>query len=88
MDSYQVEFKRSASQDLTRLSRAQVPRVLAAIDALAVDPFPRQSVKLVGAEHTHRLRVGTYRVIYEVDTKGRIVTIYYVRHRREAYRGR
>ncbi len=38
------------------------------------------------AERVYRIRVGDYRVIYQVDTKTKIVIIYHVRHRREVYR--
>ncbi|MEA1999560.1 MAG: type II toxin-antitoxin system RelE/ParE family toxin [Euryarchaeota archaeon] len=38
------------------------------------------------AERDYRIRVGDYRVIYQLDTETKIVIIYHVRHRREAYR--
>ena len=50
------------------------------------DPLPRQSSKLQGAERLYRLRVGDYRIVYEVDTAALQITIHYVRHRREVYR--
>ncbi|MFN3467074.1 MAG: type II toxin-antitoxin system RelE family toxin [Candidatus Brocadiales bacterium] len=43
-------------------------------------------MKLSGGEATYRLRVGDYRVIYEVDTDAKIICVHYVRHRREVYR--
>src|SRR5437870_8906715 len=42
--------------------------------------------KLSGAERLYKIRVGDYRIVYEVDTAALQVTIHYVRHRREAYR--
>jgi len=44
-----------------------VSRILSRIDQLPTDPFPSQSAKLQGAERLYRLRVGDYRIIYEVD---------------------
>jgi mRNA interferase RelE/StbE len=41
---------------------------------------------MVGAERTYRLRVGAYRVVYEIDDTARLVTVLYVRHRKDAYR--
>lgn len=87
MASYRINLKRSVEKDLRRLPQAQLPRVLSAIDQLALDPHPRGAVKLSGAETLYRVRVGDYRVIYEVDTAAGEVTIHYLRHRRDAYRG-
>ena len=43
-------------------------------------------MKLSGSERTYRLRIGDYRVIYEVEPEPQTVVIYHIRHRREAYR--
>jgi mRNA interferase RelE/StbE len=50
------------------------------------DPIPRQSVKLSGAEHLYRIRVGEYRIVFGVDTARMKVVIHHVRHRRDVYR--
>jgi mRNA interferase RelE/StbE len=42
--------------------------------------------QVVGGERTYRLRVGVYRVIYQVDDASRLVTVLHVRHRKDAYR--
>ena len=81
-----IEFKRSALQDLRKLDRRLVPNILQRIESLRGEPVPRQSVKLVGTEGLYRLRTGTYRVIYELDSEAELITIFYIRHRREAYR--
>ena len=86
MASYRIEFKRSAARDLAQISPRNTQRIWRSIEALEEAPFPRQSIKLSGAEQLHRLRVGVYRVIYDVDTAEAVITIHYVRHRREAYR--
>jgi mRNA interferase RelE/StbE len=56
------------------------------IERLAADPLPSQVVKLSGAERLYRIRVGDYRIVYEVDAEAKLVTIHYVRHRRDVYR--
>jgi mRNA interferase RelE/StbE len=43
-------------------------------------------LKLTGAERLYRIRVGDYRIIYEVNTEARVIIVHYVRYRREAYR--
>jgi mRNA interferase RelE/StbE len=45
------------------------------IESLAENPFPAQSGKMKGAESSYRLRVGDYRVIYQVDTEKNIITV-------------
>ena len=41
---------------------------------------------MIGADRTYRLRVGVYRIVYQLDDAARSVTILYVRHRKDAYR--
>jgi mRNA interferase RelE/StbE len=53
---------------------------------LPSDPFPPQSTKLQGAERLYRLRIGGYRIVYEVDRAAMRIIVQYVRHRREVYR--
>ncbi|MBM4430243.1 MAG: type II toxin-antitoxin system RelE/ParE family toxin [Chloroflexi bacterium] len=86
MASYSILFKSSVQKDLRALPKAAVPRILRQIERLQQDPIPRRSVKLTGAENLYRIRVGDYRVLYAVDRDARQVVVYYVRHRREAYR--
>jgi mRNA interferase RelE/StbE len=86
MSSFSIRLKRSIEKDLRRLAGPQIARVLEALEKLGADPFPRRSVKLATAERLYRIRVGDYRVVYEVDTEARQITVHYVRHRREAYR--
>ena len=88
MDSYDIQWKRSAAQDLSNIDRKQISRLIKAIESLAINPFPTQYRKLQGTNKLYRIRVGDYRIIYQVDTNKNFLTIYYVRHRREAYRKR
>lgn len=86
MVSYKVAFKASVEKDLKRIDRSTVPRILSAVENLATDPFPSSSKKLVGAQHTFRLRVGNYRVVYIVNRKLREIEVQKIRHRKEIYR--
>jgi len=85
MASYNLSFKRSVEKDLRSLRKSVIPRVLNKIEDLKDNPTPRQSVKLTDAEYTYRLRVGDYRIVYEVDKKGQEIVVLYVRHRSQAY---
>jgi len=86
MASYRIEFTRSAERDLRRLDRTMVPRVVAAIDALAEEPRPSGVKKLVGSEHTYRIRVGDYRVVYSIEDRLLVVLVERIRHRGDVYR--
>ncbi len=86
MASYSVGWKSSAERDLRALDRRFTKTIVEAVETLAENPFPPKSRKLQGVESSFRLRVGDFRVIYQVDTAGKSVTIFHVRHRKEAYR--
>lgn len=83
---YQVLLERSAERDLKRLSADVHDRVIEAIKELAGNPRPPGCRKLVGSQNDWRIRVGDYRVIYEITDAIRIVRVNRVRHRREIYR--
>jgi len=86
MASYRIEFTRSAERDLRRLDRSMLARVMAAIDALADEPRPSGVKKLVGSEHTYRIRVGDYRVVYSIEDRLLLLLVQRVRHRGDVYR--
>ena len=85
MATYRVEWKSSAIREIRRLDRQAIPRVIDAIDSLSSDPLPRGSRKLHAGERTYRIRVGDYRVVYEILEGESVVEIIRVRHRSEAY---
>jgi len=86
MGVYEIFWKRSAETDLRKLDKKQITRIIKAIESLSINPFPIQSIKLHHTERIYRLRVGSYRVIYSIDTTTKIIVIYYVRHRKDVYR--
>jgi len=84
--TYEVKFATSAAKEFRSLPLQLKRRIGAAIDRLSQDPRPSGVHKLVGHEHLYRIRVGQYRVVYEVDDKEQLIRITRVRHRREVYR--
>jgi mRNA interferase RelE/StbE len=86
MASFTIEWRSSTKKDLRSLPAHVVQRVVAAVADLAQEPFPNGSEKLAGAEHVYRIRIGEYRVVYEVLSEKKIVEIQRVRHRKEVYR--
>ena len=83
---YRVLLERAAEKDLARLSSEIHDRVIVAIQALATNPRPSGCRKLAGSKLDWRIRVGDYRVVYEIADEIRIVRVNRVRHRREVYR--
>jgi len=81
-----VSWKRSARQDLKKISPQYIPSIIKAIESLEENPLPQGCWKLVTTERFYRIRIGDYRVTYEINSKKKEVTIYYIKHRREAYR--
>jgi mRNA interferase RelE/StbE len=83
---YRLLLERGAEKDLARLSAENHDRVIAAIQALATNPRPPGCRKLAGSKNDWRIRVGDYRVVYEIADAAREVRVNRVRHRREVYR--
>ncbi len=83
---YSVFLRPAAQRDLDRLPPAIYQRVAEALIKLEQEPRPRGSKKLTGCANEWRLRVGAYRVLYEIDDKAGVVRIFRIRHCREVYR--
>jgi mRNA interferase RelE/StbE len=79
-------IKASAEKDLRKLPPDLFQRVNDRILSLRDDPHPAGSVKLSGRLEGWRVRVGDYRILYQIDDAARTVTIVRVKHRREVYR--
>ena len=86
MTVYRLLLERAAEKDLARLSSEIHDRAIAAIQSLATNPRPPGCRKLAGSKQDWRIRVGDYRVIYEIADEIRNVRVNRVRHRREVYR--
>lgn len=83
--SYRIEILRRAAKVLGASPPAEYVRVRDAIRALADDPRPAGCKKLTGRDGW-RLRVGRYRVVYEIQDTVRVLTVLDVGHRRDIYR--
>jgi len=83
---YDVLFTRSARKELERFPPRIAGKVLRRIEALGEDPRPTGCRKLTGADDLWRIRIGDYRVLYEIRDEKLLVDILAIRHRSEAYR--
>jgi len=86
MGSFTIDFRPSAEKELRKLPPYIIRRISNAIDDLADNPFPPNTVKLTGKEEAFRIRAGDYRVVYVLDASARRVTIQRIRHRKDIYR--
>lgn len=86
MRKYSVFILRRAQKELAHLPGVAYEQVRDAIRALGQNPRPPGCLKLTGRDGW-RIRVGDYRVIYEIDDKRGIVTVLHIGHRRDVYRG-
>ncbi len=82
---YEIRVLRRAVKDLGNVPRPYAEKIARQIDQLAENPRPTGVKKLHG-RRDYRLRVGPYRILYEIDDDTEIVTIFRIKHRREAYR--
>ncbi|TLD71067.1 type II toxin-antitoxin system RelE/ParE family toxin [Phragmitibacter flavus] len=86
MASYRVEVTRSASKDIRGIDKQWIPKIVAAIESLGSNPRPSGCKNLVGSEHTYRVRVGDYRIIYDIQDDVLVVLVVKIRHRKDVYR--
>ncbi len=84
--SYRVEFSPGARRMLGSLSRALQIRLAERIDALALQPRPHGSKKMTWGNDIYRIRVGDYRIVYQIHGNVFLVLVLRIGHRREVYR--
>ena len=86
--AYTVELSNRAKRELAALSANLQTRIVAALRRLEENPRPSGIIKLEGEDDICRLRIGDYRVLYEVHDTRLLVLVVKVGHRREVYRKR
>lgn len=83
---YQVIFRPTAEREIRKLPKEIQTRVVRAAEALAQNPLSHKHEKIQGHEDTYRIRVGDYRIVYEVHDSILIVLVLAVGHRGHIYR--
>lgn len=86
MTEYRVDFTAAAARQVKKLPRPARERVIVAIQGLGEDPRPSGAKKLVGEKTAWRIRIGDYRVIYDLFDTELTVTIVRAGHRRDIYK--
>jgi mRNA interferase RelE/StbE len=84
--AFRIEWKKSTRKDLRKLPASAAARIIEIVELLSQNPFPHGVEKLSGSEHAYRIRLGDYRIVYEVVAESKLVEIQRVRHRKDVYR--
>jgi len=87
MEKYKVTFKRSVAKDLRKIDNFEVKRILSKIDDLSDNPRGDGCTKL-SAQERYRVRVGLYRIIYEIQDSKLIIQVVKVGHRSSVYKNK
>jgi mRNA interferase RelE/StbE len=81
-----VLIERKAEKSLRKLPPQVQESVLSVLKKIASDPFPSGSRKIIGTDNHWRIRIGDYRILYEVDESESIIRIERIGHRKDVYR--
>lgn len=84
--SYSVIIKRSAQKQIEKIPAVYINKIKTAILNLADDARPHGCTKLTGSDNIFRIRVGVYRIVYEVIDTILTVYVFDVDHRKQVYR--
>jgi mRNA interferase RelE/StbE len=84
--AYQVIIQPSAVKAIRKLDRDTQAKVVRLLEALALEPRPVGVVKMAGDDNLWRVRIGDYRVVYEIHDRKLIVLIVRVADRKDVYR--
>jgi mRNA interferase RelE/StbE len=87
MSPYTVSLKPAAARQLEGLPRDIQERIFAKLTALGANPRLPGIEKLRGSEDLFRVRVGDYRIVYQIQEDRHVVLVVKIGHRRDVYRG-
>ncbi|MCL4512554.1 MAG: type II toxin-antitoxin system RelE/ParE family toxin [Candidatus Eremiobacteraeota bacterium] len=82
---FRVVYTPAFGRDLRKLHSDIQKRIKLEVDSLPDNPFPANSLKLSGEESTWRLRIGNYRVTYEVNASLKLIYLLHAAHRKDIY---
>ena len=83
--AYQIEFAPRAYRQFKKLERDTQRQLLSRIEDLSSNPRPSGVKKLAAVENLYRIRIGDYRVVYEIRDRALVVVNVKVGHRRDVY---
>ena len=84
--SYAIAISKSVQKQIDNLPNDVIERVIEKIQNLALEPRSDGIVKLKGSDNEYRIRIGDYRVRYEINDESQLVQILQCKHRKDVYR--
>ncbi|WP_013321159.1 type II toxin-antitoxin system RelE family toxin [Gloeothece verrucosa] len=84
--TYTIIIPKSVQKQIDALPDEISDRVVEKIDQLVEDQRPEGSIKLKNLDNEYRIRVGDYRVRYEIDDENQVIRLLQCKHRRDVYR--
>lgn len=84
--SYRIEVKKSAAKSLRKIPKADQKRIADKIDSLAENTPNPDTTKMKGNNPFHKIRVGDYRIIYEIHENVLSILIVKIGHRKDIYK--
>ena len=86
MSLYKIFWRKSAIKDLRKIDKRFIEKIIKSRELLFSNVFLSQSKILKGSKRSYRMKVGSYRVIYQVNFEENTVLIIYIRHRKDVYK--
>jgi mRNA interferase RelE/StbE len=83
---YKILIEKRAEKDLRALGQSDYSRILERLLMLRENPRLNDVKKLIGSRNSWRLRVGDYRILYDIVDSKKEIKVYRIKHRREAYK--
>ena len=81
---YRILIENRAKREIKRFPKEILRRIIPTIEELKLNPRPTGVKKLI-EKNGWRIRIGKYRILYTIDDKNKVVTVYRIRHRKEVY---
>ena len=84
--TFRIQFTKSAAKALKAIPKTAQKRIAKKIESLADDLPDPATTKMKGNNPFHRVRVGDYRIVYEIQDEILLILILKIGHRKEVYR--
>jgi len=86
MIKYQIKFKSSSAKEFKNLPSNIQKRMGLVLEKIRENPRMSGVIKLQGDEKLYRIRVGDYRLVFEIDDSQKLIRVTRVRHRQDVYK--
>lgn len=84
--AYQIEITPAAKRQIKKLIKPTQELIIHRLEQLAASPRPLGVLKMEGEDNLYRVRVGDYRIIYQIQDRVLLIVVVKVGHRGDVYR--